>query len=75
MQDYLFSMDYWFFVDCLLIAPDAHMFSHNGYGPGTKDQGTKAAGPGPGARSFWARGLGPGPIPIMPEHMCIKGNQ
>ena len=34
-------------IDCLLIALDAHMFSHNGYGPRTKDQGSKAAGPGP----------------------------
>ena len=32
-------------IDCLSIAFDAHMFSHNGYGPGTKDQGPKAAGP------------------------------
>ena len=34
-------------IDCLLIALDARMFSHNVYGPGTKDQGPKAAGPGP----------------------------
>ena len=31
--------------DCLLIALDAHMFSHNGYGPGTKAPGPKAASP------------------------------
>ena len=31
--------------NCLLAALDAHMFSHNGYGPGTKAQG--AAGPEP----------------------------
>ena len=35
-------------IDCLLVALDAHIFSHNGYGPGTKDQGPEAAGPGPG---------------------------
>ena len=44
-------------IDCLLIALDAHMFSHNGYEPGTKDQGPKAAGPGPGGPQL----LGPGP--------------
>ena len=38
-------------IDCLLITLDAHMFSHNGYGPGTKDRGPKAAGPGPAAFS------------------------
>ena len=53
--------------DCLLVALDAHMFSHDGCGPGTKDQGL-------GARSFWALGLGPGPISIGTEHICIKGN-
>ena len=26
-------------IDCLLIALDAHMFSHSGYGPGTRAQG------------------------------------
>ena len=26
-------------IDCLLISLDAHMFSHDGYGPGIKDQG------------------------------------
>ena len=35
-------------IDWLLIALDAHMFNHNGYGPGTRAQGPKAAGPGPG---------------------------
>ena len=44
-------------IDCLLIALDAHMFSHNGYGPGTRAQGPKAAGPGPGRPQL----LGPGP--------------
>ena len=32
-------------IDCLLIALDAHIFSHTEYGPGTKHQGPKAAGP------------------------------
>ena len=32
-------------IDCLLIALDAHMLSHNGYGPGTRALGPKAAGP------------------------------
>ena len=53
------------------------MFSHNGYGPGTKDQGPKAdrlgGAWGPAAFGPWA--LGPGPISIMTDHMCIKGNQ
>ena len=52
-------------VDCLLIALDAHMFSHNGYGPRTKDQGLKAAGSGalgPAAFGPWA--LVPGPYPL-----------
>ena len=59
-------------IDCLLIALDAHMFSHDGYGPGTKAQGAAAPGPGPAAP--WALVLGPGPISIMAEHVCIKGN-
>ena len=33
-------------TDCLMIALDAHMFSHQGYGCGTKDQGPKAGGSG-----------------------------
>ena len=34
-------------IDCLSIALDAHMLSHNGYGPGTRTQGPKRAlGPG-----------------------------
>ena len=32
-------------IDCLLLDLDAHMFGHNGYGPETKDQSPKAAGP------------------------------
>ena len=32
-------------IDCLLIALDAHMFTINGYGPGTKAQGQKLLGP------------------------------
>ena len=43
-------------IDCLLIALDAHTFSHNGYGPETKDQGPKGAGPGPEGPQL----LGPG---------------
>ena len=51
------------------------LFSHNGYGPGTRTQGPKAAGPGPGGPQLLALGPGPGPISIMAEHMGIKGNQ
>ena len=32
-------------IDCLLIALDVHMFSHNGYGPETKAEGPAAASP------------------------------
>ena len=68
-------------IDCLMIALDAHMFSHTGYGPGNRAPGPR---PGPisimaehilGDRSFWALGPGPGPISIRAEHMCVKGNQ
>ena len=46
--DYLFSIAYFILlIDCLLLALDAHKFSHTGYGPGTKAQGPKAAGPQP----------------------------
>ena len=61
------------YIDCLLIALDAHMFSHNGYGPGTKAQGPRSWVPQAPAHS--SLGLGPGPISIMVEHMCIEGNQ
>ena len=37
-------------IEALLIALDAHKFSHNGYGPVTKDQVPKAAGPRPSNR-------------------------
>ena len=67
MEAYILS------IDCLLIALDAHMFSHNGYGPGTKGQG--AVGQDLGDPTPWALDLGPGPISIMAAHMCIKGNQ
>ena len=30
--------------DCILIVLGAHMLSHHGFGPGTKDQGPKATG-------------------------------
>ena len=36
-------------IDCLLIALDADMFSHNGYGPGVPAQ--QLLGPGPGSRA------------------------
>ena len=51
-QDYLLYIAYRLLIDCLFIALDAHMFSHNGYGPGTRSQGPKAAGPGPGGRQL-----------------------
>ena len=60
-------------IDGLLIAFDAHMFSH-GYWPGTCPKAQKWA-PWSGPSSFWALVLGPGPISIMAECMCIKGNQ
>ena len=63
---YLSYIAYWLPMDCLLIALDAHMFSHNGYGPGTKDQGPKATGPGPG---------GPQLLGLGPWSRAIKGNQ
>ena len=44
---------------------DAHMLSHNGYGPGTNDQGPKAAGPVPGGQAaFGPWSLVPGPYPL-----------
>ena len=42
---YIYITYYILPIDCLLIALDAHMLSHNGYGPGTRTQGPKAAGP------------------------------
>ena len=62
-------------INYLLIALDAHMFSDDGYEPGTNDQSPSAAGPGPGTHSFWASGPGPGSISFMAEHMCLKCNQ
>ena len=53
-------------VDCLLIALDAHMFRHNGYGPVTEDQGPRICGPEPGGDS--SLGLGPGPISSLNMH-------
>ena len=44
-------------IDCLLIALDAPLFSHNGYGPGNLAQGPKAAVPQVPAQQL----LGPGP--------------
>ena len=56
-QDCLLYIVYWLLIDCLLIALDPHMFSHNGYGPGIRTQGPEAAGLGPGGPQL----LGPGP--------------
>ena len=57
-------------IDTLLAAFDAHMFHHDGYGPGTKAPGP----PGPGRSTPWDV-LGPGPISIMAEQMfSLKGN-
>ena len=61
---------YTLLIDCLLIALDAHMFSHNGNGPGTWAQGPRSV-----LDILGSLGPGPGPISIMAEHMCIKGNQ
>ena len=36
---------FFFLIDCLLLAFDAHMFSHTGYEPETKAQCPKAAAP------------------------------
>ena len=60
-------------TDGLLIILDAQLSSHHGYGPGTRAQGPKAAGPQGLAQQLL--GLGPVPISIMGEHMCIKGFQ
>ena len=46
-------------IYCRLHALDTHMFSHSGYGHGTKDQAGAWV-----AHSFWALGPGPGPISI-----------
>ena len=57
-----------------MIALDAHMFGHNGDGPGTKDQGPQAAGAGPGDPHLLGLGpwSGPGPISIM---ACVHQGQ
>ena len=72
-QEYLLYIACRVRIDCLSIALDMYMLSHNGYGPGTQAQGPKAVGPGHGGLQL--SGPGPGPISIMAEHMCIKGNQ
>ena len=51
-------------IDCLLTAPDAHMFGHEWYG-----RGTKLGSPGPGPQLL---GLGPGSISIMAEHVSSR---
>ena len=63
------TYDIWL-IDCLLIALDAHMFSHRGYGPGRKAVSRDLADPTP-----WALRCGPGPISTLADHMWIKGNQ
>ena len=40
------------------------MFSHNGYGPGTRARGPKAAGPGARSSSFGVWSFVPGPFPL-----------
>ena len=44
-------------IECPLIGLDEHMSSHSGYGPGTMDQGQKAAGAKAPAQQLL--GLGP----------------
>ena len=44
-QDYLLYITSGLPIDCLLNVLDAHMFSHDGYGPGINAPGPKAAGP------------------------------
>ena len=39
---YIYTAHYALPIDCLLIVLDAHMFSHTGYGPGTKAQGPRS---------------------------------
>ena len=51
--------DYILPIDCLSIALDAHMLSHNGYGPGTRAQGPKAAVPQVPAQQLLGPGSGP----------------
>ena len=53
---YILTTD-WLLLAWLPIALDAHMFSRNGYGPGSKDHGPGSCGPGPGGPS--SVGLGP----------------
>ncbi len=61
---------------CLLIALDAHMFSHNGSGPGIKAQGPRSCGPpGPGPAAPWALVIGPGPISVMGTYGCTYVHQ
>ena len=64
-------------IDCLLIAIDAHMFTHNGYAPGTSAQG--AVGRrlrGPARRTYvhqWqSTGNAQHAILHIASHMCDK---
>ena len=71
-QDYpLYMYIYILPIACLSIAFDARMFSHNGYGPGTRTQEL----PGRDLGELWVLGPGPGPISIMATHVCVEGNQ
>ena len=62
-------------IDCLLLALDAHMLSHHGYGPGPGPKAQGAAVPGKASSLSSSLGLGPRPISMMAEHMGIKGKQ
>ena len=62
-------------IDCLLIALAADMFSHNGYGPGTKAKAQGAGSPRPWPTTPWALVLGPGTICLVADHMWFKGNR
>ena len=67
---YLRYIAYWLATDCLLIELDAHIFNHNGYGPGPKEHG--AAGRDLGDPAPWALGLGLGPMSITAEHVYTR---
>ena len=68
-------------IDCLLLALDAHMLSHHGYGPGPGPEAQGAAqaaavtGKASSLNSSLGFGPGPGPMSMMAEHICIKRKQ
>ena len=69
MTYYILHITYYILpIDCLSIALDAHMLSHNGHGPGTRARCPRSV---PGILGS----SGPGPISIIAEHMGIKGNR